>query len=99
MKVLEKYRVRNYFVFDMSIPYKLRYIDNGINCFIRKSELERDLFFIDSIKGEWLDQLYSTWFDKEVLLNYLNMNIKVCVVSSELHGRNHSLCWSVLKKS
>ena len=54
--------------------------------------------FIDSIKGVWLDQFYSTWFDKEILLNYLNMNIKVCVVSSELNGRNYSLCWSVLKE-
>jgi len=95
---LEKYRIKNYFVFDMSIPDMLGYVDSGINCFIRQSEIEHDLLLIDGIKGVWLDQFKSTWFDKEILLNYLNMNIKVCVVSSELHGRDHSLCWSILKE-
>lgn len=40
-KLLEEYRIKDYFVFDMSLPDALIYLENGMNAFTRFSEYEK----------------------------------------------------------
>jgi glycerophosphoryl diester phosphodiesterase len=95
---LNEYEIKNYFVFDMSIPDSLSYINCHINFFLRQSEIESDMSLYDKSVGIWLDSFYSSWFDGEIIANHLTNEKKVCIVSPELHGRDYSELWSTLKK-
>lgn len=95
---LNRYNINNYFVFDMSIPDSMSYINNSINFFMRQSEVESDMFFYDQCKGIWLDSFYTDWFTNDLIEMHINNNKKVCIVSPELHNRDHLLMWSNLKK-
>jgi hypothetical protein len=45
----------------------------------------------------WLDAFESTWFTRDIIQELLGRNRGVCVVSSELHGRDHIQLWSLLR--
>ncbi len=82
------------FVFDMSIPDTLAYLDNGPNVFVRQSEVEPDPCLLDRAAGVWLDAFYDdTWFDEAVITAHLDAGRRVCLVSPELHGREHAPAW------
>ena len=53
--LLEKYLIKNYFVFDMSIPDTLGYIKNNLIFFSRQSEYEPTPVFYNECDGIWLD--------------------------------------------
>ncbi len=95
-KLLIDYEINNYFVFDMSIPDSLNYINYGLNIFLRESEYEKILIDQSSFEGIWLDQFKETWFDKQILIEKIKSGKKVCIVSSELHARDHKYCWEVI---
>ena len=44
-QLIKKYEITNYFVFDMSIPDALVYIDLNFNVFTRQSEYEKEPSF------------------------------------------------------
>ncbi|MDA9945228.1 hypothetical protein N9D65_00090 [Schleiferiaceae bacterium] len=94
---LNSFSISNYFVFDMSIPDTLKYIDLGINFFIRQSEYESELPFYENAAGIWLDSFNSHWYSEDVVKSHINKGKKVSIVSSELHGRNYLSHWQVLK--
>ena len=88
--------INNYFVFDMSIPDSFNYINCGLNIFLRESEYEKILIDQSFFEGIWLDQFKETWFDKQILTEKIKSGKKVCIVSSELHARDHKYCWEVI---
>ncbi|EOH2218788.1 hypothetical protein ACMF73_001646 [Campylobacter jejuni] len=47
-KLIEKYEITNYFIFDMSVPDALLYIDLNFNVFTRQSEynMKKSLVFM-----------------------------------------------------
>ena len=94
---LELNKIENYFVFDMSLPDTLPYLDNGMKVFLRQSEYEVLPANIKSHDGVWIDQFKSQWFENEVLLNHLNKGKKVCIVSPELHSRDYMNHWKALR--
>ena len=94
---IEKFNISNYFVFDMSIPDTLKYLNLGFNVYGRQSEYELDTPFYDKISGIWLDCFDSIWYDKNLIESHLKNNKNVCIVSSDLHGRNYLEHWDVLK--
>lgn len=96
-KLIEDFKIENYFVFDMSIPDTLNYLNIGINFFIRESEYELDLPFYSECSGIWLDCFNSIWYTKEKINFHLNNNKKLTIVSSELHNRDYKKHWSLLK--
>ena len=81
----------------MSIPDSLSYLNSGINVFMRQSEIESDISLYEKCKGIWLDAFISEWYDGEIIQNHLANNKKVCIVSSELHGRDNFEQWVKLK--
>lgn len=98
VKLLEKYNINNYFVFDMSVPDGLVCIKYGLNSFTRQSEYEKIPSFYEEASGVWLDEFKEHWITEEIILKHLNNNKKVCIVSPELHKRDHIKEWEHYKE-
>lgn len=96
---LEKYSLKNYFVFDMSLPQMLWYRSRGLTFFTRQSEYEPAPALYEAAAGVWLDAFEAEeWLTVALIENHLARGKKVCVVSSELHGRAPQKLWSRLKQ-
>ncbi len=95
--LLINYSVTDYFVFDMSIPDTIGYIEAGMNVFMRQSEYETELPFYNEAAGVWVDCFRSGWITENQIHEHLNNGKKVCFVSPELHGRNKEKYWNELK--
>jgi len=89
---INKFHIKNYFVFDMSVPDSIGYLNQGFSCFTRQSEYE-NLPLYEKSQGVWMDCFESDWIKKDDVMKHLNNQKKVCIVSSELHKRDHSLAW------
>lgn len=94
---LEEYNINNYFVFDMSIPDSIGYINNQIKVFSRQSEYETIPFFYDQVEGIWLDSFQYEWYDLNLIINHIKKGKKVAIVSSELHGRDQMSLWQFIR--
>ena len=92
-------KLKNYFVFDMSIPDTLGYIKKGIPFYSRVSEYEIAPVFLEQAEGIWLDCFKSDWYDADLLRRYLNMGKAIAIVSPELHQRPHAEIWNLVKKN
>jgi hypothetical protein len=99
IKLLEEFQIANYFVFDMSVPDTISYLNKNVNVFTRQSEYENVPVFYNRIKGVWLDAFISTWYDVELIKKHLELNKMVAIVSSELHGRSELETWRFLKEN
>lgn len=97
-ELIVKYNISNYFVFDMSVPDALQYINHGFNVFTRQSEYEREPSFYELASGIWIDQFNSHWTNNRILVDHIERNKKICVVSPELHGRRYIREWVDLKE-
>ena len=98
IKLIQIYNIKNYFLFDMSVPDGLTYIKLGMNTFTRNSEYEIMPAFIDEAKGIWLDQFNSKWFSKDDLLKFISLDKEICIVSPELHNREYINEWIEYKE-
>lgn len=87
----------NWFVFDMAIPDMRAYLNAGIPVFARLSEVEPSPVWFDQVTGIWLDSFEEEWYDANMIQSLLKQDKKVCIVSSELHGRKYDSLWSMLK--
>ncbi|WP_290873657.1 hypothetical protein [Aquabacterium sp.] len=92
-----KERQLDWFSFDMSIPDTRHHLAAGNPVFIRVSEFERHPPWLEKSAGIWLDAFESIWYDRALIESYLRKNLKVCVVSAELHGRDHADLWDLLR--
>ena len=95
--LLAAYKVKKYFVFDASVPELLRYRKNDLVYFSRQSEYEIQPNLYDQAKGVWLDQFDEMWFSEATISDHLKSGKNVCVVSSELHRREYTKCWDLMK--
>jgi hypothetical protein len=96
-KILFDSQIENYFLFDMSIPDLKVSIESDLNTFSRLSEYEKELPFYEKVKGIWLDAFVNTWYTKDILTTHLKNKKTICIVSAELHKRNHIEHWNTLK--
>lgn len=96
-RLLEPYSELDCFVFDMSVPDMRSYFDAGIPVFTRMSEVEQQPVWLDRSAGVWLDGFESVWFDNSTIEHLLEKGKRVCIVSPELHRRNHLLFWERIK--
>ena len=97
-RLLVQYDIKNYFVFDMSVPDGLLYVKEGFNAFTRESEHEKIPAFYNPAKGVWLDEFRGHWVKQHVLKKHIDANKKLCIVSPELHGRDYRAEWNDYKK-
>lgn len=103
LALLLKKQMTNYkgqwFAFDMSGPETLRYLDIGVPVFVRHSDVEPVPICYERALGVWLDAFGSDWFTLDDILGHLTSGKKVCIVSPELHGRDHSRVWELIKSA
>lgn len=91
---MKGYGRENWFVFDMSIPDMRQHLRVGNPVFARWSEVEREPAWYDKIDGLWLDSFSEQGPDLDVINKYKNK--RICIVSPELHGRDHMCLWNRL---
>ena len=104
--LIKEFEIKNYFVFDMSVPDTLGYKKAGLNYYARSSEYEpspqthlKDLY--ETCAGVWVDQfamneaVYKN--NLAAVKEYLRQGKQVCFVSPELHiwGRENNLMETV----
>lgn len=96
-KLLSRYEIKNYFVFDMSIPEAWRYINQDFKVFIRKSDVETVASFGKFTNGIWIDELVTPWITSGIIMNYTSFEGALAIVSPELHCRDKTYLWSELR--
>jgi len=97
LKKLSKYKIKNYFVFDMSVPDTLGYIEKEINFFTRQSDIETNPVFYEESSGVWMDGFYYDWIKENDINKHLDNGKMVCLVSPELHKRSYNKFWEQLR--
>jgi hypothetical protein len=96
--ILLQYNIKNYFIFDMSVPDGLQYLKYDITSFTRQSEYERIPSFYNEASGVWLDEFLGPWITQEIITQHIKNKKKICIVSPDLHKRDHIAEWSYYKK-
>lgn len=97
-ELLEEYKIKNYFVFDMSVPDGLQYLKHNIKSFTRESEYEQIPSFYDKACGIWLDEFQGHWINKDVIEKHIKNNKQICIVSPDLHKREYKKEWQHYKE-
>lgn len=97
-KDLEKFNIHDYFLFDMSLPDQIQYLKCKLKIFTRQSEFEEFPLLYKESDGVWLDSFTRNWFSFDLVNNHIDNGKFVCLVSSELHNRDHNELWELLKK-
>lgn len=90
---LEKHGVRDYFLFDMSVPDLRASLRRGLRCFTRQSDLEPTPVLYNECEGVWIDTLEHDWLHRDHLLKLTSDGKRGALVSPELHGRPHRPSW------
>lgn len=97
--LLKQYNHTNYFVFDMSIPDLVQQIKQNMIVFTGLSDLLPHTVLLEECAGIWLDSFKTQWYETELIDNFLGMGKKICIVSSELHKRDNSAQWKIIKQT
>jgi len=94
---LEAHGITDYFLFDMSIPDALQSVKAGLRIFARQSDVEPEPQLYTQSQGVWMDAFHDdSWITAEAIGRHLNAGKSVCLVSPELHGREHRAFWESL---
>ena len=95
---LVKHGVKDYFLFDMSVPDAVFSIQQGLRVFTRQSDLEPQPSFYAQAAGVWMDAFFDdSWLSPDTILAHLQAGKQVCLVSPELHQRAHLAFWENLR--
>jgi hypothetical protein len=94
---LQKHGIKNYFLFDMSVPDAMKSISVGLRCFTRHSDKESVPAFYEQAAGVWMDGFDVDWITPELIRPHLAAGKQVCLVSPELHGRPQMNLWHQLR--
>lgn len=90
--------LKNYFVFDMSLPELVRYRKCGIPYFTRLSDLEPTPLGMEQAGGVWVDGFDREWSDFDVLTPLIENGRRVALVSPELHRRDKTEHWGQIRR-
>ena len=97
-EILEKYDIKNYFMFDMSNPEMVLYKEQQFFYFTRHSDIEEWPVLYDDAIGVWMDSFYDfNWLNLNRIETHLSKGKKVCIVSPELHGKANETTWKMIK--
>ena len=95
-KIMQTFVTIDWFVFDMSIPDMRAYLQAGLPVFTRMSEVEKEPAWLEQSVGVLLDAFSETWYNANFVDTLLQSGKRVCIVSSELHGRKFESLWRML---
>ena len=94
--LLERFAPAEAFVFDMSIPDTLHWLKLGVPVYTRLSDVEPEPLLADRAAGIWLDAFHFDWWDAATIARQLDAGRRVCIVSPDLHRRDHRPVWDKL---
>lgn len=97
--LLVNFNIKNYFVFDMSVPDTVNYISRGLKFFCRQSEQEMVPSFYFESDGVWMDQFTENWINETEIAKHLDNGKRVALVSPELHSQEYEHFWKMLLDS
>ncbi len=99
LEYITRYRITNYFLFDMSVPQMIEFDELRLRYFTRQSEVEPTPCMYDRAAGVWIDGFWGTsWITEELLKEHIENGKEVCIVSPDLHGReDYRNFWEQLK--
>ncbi|MCU0910020.1 MAG: hypothetical protein MUE98_01330 [Rhodobacteraceae bacterium] len=97
--LLERFAPSEAFVFDMSIPDMLHWLKLGVPVYTRLSDVEPEPLLADRAAGIWLDAFHSDWWDAGTIGRQLDAGRRVCIVSPDLHRRDHRRVWDMLAEA
>lgn len=97
-RLLRRYGIADYFVFDMAVPDGLEYARLGLRLYTRRSEHEPAPAFCREAAGVWYDEFRAGRLGFAGVAAYLRAGKRVCVVSPELHGRPFAAAWRALRR-
>lgn len=84
---VRKYKIENYFLFDMSVPQMVEFAEMGLRFFSRQSEYETEPVMYGQAAGIWIDGFQGhEWITERLVGGYLASGKEVCLVSPDLHG-------------
>ena len=87
-KQLAENHIKNYFLFDMSVPQMVEFQQMGLTYFTRQSEVEPDPVMYETAAGIWIDGFWENdWIREGLLQGHISKGKSVCLVSPELHGK------------
>ncbi len=95
-KALAEFSLADVFVFDMSVPDTIQWTKAGVPVFTRHSDVEPEPVLYQEAAGVWLDSFYSDWWEAKTVRRHLDRGKRICIVSPELHGRDHRPAWERL---
>ncbi len=96
--LLSKYNHTNYFTFDMSVPDMVVQLNAGLKVFTGKSDIMPTPVLAENAAGIWLDSFYSDWFSAAEIDEIITSGKKVCIVSADLHKRENSNQWEIIRQ-
>ncbi|HQT63405.1 MAG: phosphodiesterase [Acidocella sp. 20-57-95] len=96
-EIMQARGLTRWFTFDMSVPEMLVQLQLGLPVFTRASEYERQPACYDRVIGVWLDDFGANWYAPSDIRAFLNDGKQVCIVSPELHRRDHQTLWHDLQ--
>lgn len=85
---------QQWFTFDHSVPDLRTALAHGIRCFTRQSDLEPVPTLVEHAAGVWIDGFERDWVAERTVAEHLEAGRQVCLVSPELHGRQHRQIWA-----
>jgi glycerophosphoryl diester phosphodiesterase len=97
-RLLSDFDIENYFVFDMAVPDGLLYLKQKFRTFTRQSEYESPPAYYELAQGIWLDEFNGHWICDDVIEQHLEQSKALCIVSPELHKRDHWQEWQHYKQ-
>jgi hypothetical protein len=86
--------LKNCYAFDMSVPDGLGYIASDFPTYTRLSEYEIESPFFNISAGVWVDSFTGSYDQVAEAQRTLAAGNRACIVSPELHQRDHHQLWS-----
>jgi glycerophosphoryl diester phosphodiesterase len=97
-RLLARHGTTAYFVFDMSVPDTLGYLQMGMTVHTRRSEFETGSALDTRARGLWLDSFESPHAPLSTILEVLESGRHAAVVSPELHRKPYIAFWQALRR-
>ncbi|MBB4007826.1 PI-PLC domain-containing protein [Allorhizobium taibaishanense] len=91
---LEKFAIKNAFVFDMSVPDMRHYMNSRVNVFTRMSDIEPVACCVERCAGVWVDSFDEPYATSSLINSVAKERRFAAIVSPELHKKNHIDAWS-----
>lgn len=97
--LLEKYGIKNYFLFDMSVCDTVLYVERSMSIASRSSEFEPYKPFYKDSSVVWVDYFDGRKNILDEVQQYMRDGKIPCIVSPELHQLPHEELWQILKEN